>query len=115
MDFSQPTSQIWLGAIVGVISSITAISMQLRIAARSEGEVGTTLPGCILLVAGFLGGIGLIMIVASMLLTGGIELAIGPGLGVLAGFFAGSFLMIGLRLLGLSKRSNQAVSEPGME
>jgi hypothetical protein len=50
-----------------------------------------------MLVSGYLGATGLFMAAASMIFTGGLGLAIAPGLGVLLGFFVGSVVMILLR------------------
>jgi hypothetical protein len=63
-------------------------------------------PSCLLYVTTGLGLAGLVAIIASLWLTGGIRPALLMGAGVLAGFYAGFILLLGIWLYFDSRRAS---------
>ena len=95
----QQELQLLIGAAVGLIGAMTAGMLQYRIAIRNDDSRPRRLPGCLLLVSGWLGLVGLLVALVSLVLTGEMGPAIVPGMGVLAGFFVGSVAILCLWLL----------------
>jgi len=108
MTADQLQLQLLIGGAVGLVSAIIAGFYQYRIA-RNGNETRTRgLPGCLMLVAGWLGLVGLLVAAVSLAFTGKLTLAVVSGLGVLAGFFAGSASMFILLLRTHPDRSRKS-------
>jgi hypothetical protein len=90
-----------IGGGIGLLSATIGATIDFLIARRrnKDREEGAP-PGCLMLMAGGLGLVGLFFIIASWLLTDSLRLAMVTGLGVLTGFFIGfAVLFIGSVLL----------------
>ncbi|MEZ4595174.1 MAG: hypothetical protein R3D55_29120 [Chloroflexota bacterium] len=85
-----------IGLALGLVSAIIgALVEYLIVRQRSEQAQETErLPGCMLLVSGGLGGLGMLAIAFSLLSTGEVVRMLITGLGVTVGFFAGFLLMM---------------------
>ncbi len=84
----------FIGLAIGLASAIIgAIIEFLIIRQQGEREAEERLPGCMLLVSGALGGIGLLVIGFSLITSGEVVRMLITGLGVGAGFFSGFVLM----------------------
>ncbi len=91
-------SDFFIGGSIGFTSAIITAIIQYLINRKREVE-SPTRPGCIFIITGALGCLGLIMLTTSWFLTGSVNPAIPPGIGVILGFFLGFGLMIFARLL----------------
>lgn len=96
-----------LGAGVAVLGGLTEYFLHLR----RDREPFTGVPSCLLYTIGGLVLAGIIAIVASLILTGGIFPAIYMGIGVLAGFYAGFIIMVSVWLV-LERRRNPEQTPP---
>ena len=110
MDFCQQTAVLlfqtlcvpifWLGSTVGLVCSIIGAAVEYqraRMRRRREEEEGA-LPGCMIMMAGALGFMGVVALVVS-LFTGQVKRAVLLGTGVGVGFLLGFAFMVGLWLL----------------
>lgn len=104
MNLSQETSYLLIGAFIGFSSSGIGALVDFLIARRNRNQDKEKLPGCILLVTGSLGFLGLLVTVTSFFLSGGLQLALLSGLGVLGGFTI-TFMILTLGWLLLADRS----------
>lgn len=93
MESGLVMSHLFIGGAVGFASAVIGGALQYRISSKKNDSPRAS-PGCMFIVAGSLGLIGLLMAAASLLLTGGIGLVLHSGIGVLVGFFAGFALMV---------------------
>jgi hypothetical protein len=99
MELNHPTLELLIGGGIGFISATIGALLQYRVSQRKKREDEDVLPGCMFLVMGTLGFIGVLMIVISFILTGSLTRALRPGVGVAAGFFSGFGLLVILWLL----------------
>jgi len=86
----------FIGLAVGLASAVIGAVVEYIIV-RQRGESGEEterLPGCMLLVSGGLGGVGMLAIGISLLTSGEVVRMLVTGLGVGAGFFLGFILMM---------------------
>jgi hypothetical protein len=84
----------FIGLAIGLASAIIgAITEYLIVRQRGDREA-ERLPGCMLLVSGGLGGIGLLVIGFSLITSGEVVRMLITGLGVGTGFFGGFVLMM---------------------
>ena len=104
MDMSQETAYFLIGALVGLCGSGIGALVDYFIAKRQSNKKERVLPGCIFLVTGSLGLIGLLFTTVAFLLTGGVRLALLSGLGVLGGFTV-TFMLLTLGWLLFVDRS----------
>ncbi len=82
-----------LGGGIGLSSAIIGAVVDYRILKqKSESENGR-LPGCIFFISGFLGLLGVFVILISSMLDSFAQ-AITAGMGVVAGFFLGFLIMM---------------------
>lgn len=86
----------FIGLAVGLASAIIgAIVEYLIVRQRGDNKEETErLPGCMLLVSGALGGVGMMAIGISLLTSGEVVRMLITGLGVGTGFFLGFILMM---------------------
>lgn len=98
-----------IGVAVGLTSAIIGAVVEYLIVRqnRSEAEHTERLPGCMLLVSGGLGGVGLLAIAFSLLVSGEVVRMLITGLGVGVGFFSGFVLMMVLWFI-LNRPNSQA-------
>lgn len=85
-----------IGLAIGLVSAIVgAVVEYLIVRQRGDSSQETErLPGCMLLVSGGLGGVGLLAIGFSLLTSGEVVRMLITGLGVGVGFFGGFLLMM---------------------
>ena len=84
----------FVGLAIGLVSAVIgAIVEYLIVRQRGDREV-ERLPGCMLLVSGALGGVGLLAIGFSLITSGEVVRMLITGLGVGVGFFGGLVLMM---------------------
>lgn len=85
-----------IGLAVGLISAIVGGTVEYLIVRQRRDEAQETerLPGCMLLVSGGLGGVGLLVIGFSLITSGEVVRMLITGLGVGVGFFVGFVLMM---------------------
>lgn len=85
-----------VGLALGFVSAIIGAVVEYLIV-RQRGEQAQQaerLPGCMLLVSGGLGGVGMLAIAFSLLATGEVVRMLITGMGVTIGFFAGFLVMM---------------------
>ena len=80
-----------LGFISAIIGSIIEYLMVRR---RGDSQETERLPGCMLFISGGLGGVGMLAIAFSLLVSGEVIRMLITGLGVGAGFFCGFAIMM---------------------
>lgn len=83
-----------IGVAVGLISAIIGAVVEYLIVRQRGDQETERLPGCMLLVAGGLGGVGMLAIAFSLLISGEVVRMLITGLGVGVGFFSGFALMM---------------------
>lgn len=84
-----------IGLALGFVSAVIGAVVEYLIVRRSEStEEGERLPGCMLLISGGLGGVGMLAIAFSLLATGEVVRMLITGLGVTLGFVAGFMVMM---------------------
>lgn len=111
MNFCQQTAVLftqnlctlppfWLGSIVGLACAAigAAVEHQRVRARRGREDDENTLPGCMIMMVGALGFMGVIALLIS-LFTGEMRRAVLLGLGIGAGFMFGFMLLAGMWLL----------------
>ena len=85
----------FIGVAIGLASAIIgAVVAYLVVRQRGETQEAERLPGCMLLVSGGLGGVGLLATGFSLLTSGEVVRMLITGLGVGVGFFGGFVLMM---------------------
>ncbi|MCA9900446.1 MAG: hypothetical protein KC433_19780 [Anaerolineales bacterium] len=96
-----------IGLAIGLVSAIVGAIVEYLIVRqrRNQSEDAERLPGCMLLVSGGLGGVGMLAIGFSLLTSGDVVGMLITGLGVGVGFFGGFVLMmLGWFLINRPKR-----------
>lgn len=85
-----------IGLAVGLASAVIGAIVEYIIVQRrgDKAEETERLPGCMLLVSGGLGGVGMLVIGFSLLTSGEVVRMLITGLGVGVGFFGGFILMM---------------------
>ncbi|GJM43005.1 MAG: hypothetical protein DHS20C20_32870 [Ardenticatenaceae bacterium] len=85
-----------IGLAIGLVSSVVGAVVEFLIVRKrgDESEETERLPGCMLLVSGGLGGVGLLAIGFSLLTSGEVVRMLITGLGVGVGFFGGFVVMM---------------------
>ncbi len=84
----------FIGVGIGLISAIVGAIVEYLIVRRRGNQQAERLPGCMLLVSGALGGVGLVAIGISLITSGEVVRMLITGLGVGVGFFGGFVLMM---------------------
>ncbi|VAW29977.1 hypothetical protein MNBD_CHLOROFLEXI01-5034 [hydrothermal vent metagenome] len=83
-----------IGLAVGFISAIIGATVEYLIVRQHGDQEVERLPGCMLLIAGGLGGTGMLAIAFSLLISGEVVRMLITGLGVGVGFFTGFVVMM---------------------
>lgn len=98
-------SPFWFGGGVGLICAVIGAVLEQRrwrsFSAPENDKRG--LPGCMPIMAGFLGFVGVVLLLISLFM-GGISQTMAMGLGVGAGFIAGFVVLVGIWLLFTERR-----------
>lgn len=84
----------FIGLAIGLVSAIIGAIVEYLIVRHSGDREPERLPGCMLLVSGALGGVGLLVIGFSLITSGEVVRMLITGLGVGVGFFSGFVLMM---------------------
>jgi hypothetical protein len=84
----------FIGGAVGLASAIIGAIVEYLIVRQRSDQETKRLPGCMLLVSGGLGGVGMLVIGFSLGTSGEVVRMLITGLGVGAGFFSGFVLMM---------------------
>ncbi len=82
-----------VGLTVGFTSSAIGAIVDYRIMQQKDDAEESHTPGCMLIMSGFLGWVGIIVVGVSLFLQS-FNRALFAGLGVLLGFFAGFLVML---------------------
>ena len=90
-----------LGVSTAVIGALIDWMRMRRLPDPNNGR----LPGCLMLVMGALGFLGVVMIIATWILSGSPRIAIWAGVGVIAGFFLAFAFLAAIWLLGVYRRA----------
>ncbi len=100
-----------IGVAVGVAVSLAGGLVEYGLHLRRNREPRFGVPGCLVYTVGGLILAGVVAIIASFVLTGGIGPALIMGLGVMAGFYGGFILLVSVWLLleSLRPADNKAV------
>ncbi len=83
----------FLGLAIGLASAIIGAIVEYLIVRQQGERESERLPGCMLLVSGALGGIGILAIGFSLITSGEVVRMLVTGLGVGVGFFGGFVVM----------------------
>ena len=83
-----------IGVGIGLTSAIVGAIVEYLIVRRQGEQQTERLPGCMLLVSGALGGVGMVAIGISLITSGEVVRMLITGLGVGVGFFGGFILMM---------------------
>lgn len=84
----------FIGLAIGLASAIIGAIVEYLIVRQQGDREPERLPGCMLLVAGALGGTGLLVIGFSLITSGEVVRMLITGLGVGVGFFSGFVFMV---------------------
>jgi hypothetical protein len=84
----------FIGLAIGLASAIIGAIIEYLIVRQRGDREAERLPGCMLLVAGALGGTGLLVVGFSLITSGEVVRMLITGLGVGVGFFSGFVLMM---------------------
>lgn len=93
-----------MGGGVGLFCAVLGAFVEYVLARRRGGKEDANLPGCMLLMAGMLGIVGLAAIGISYLLIGTVWLPIVVGAGVMFGFLCGFIVLFVVGLFLSSRR-----------
>lgn len=83
----------FIGLAIGLASAIIGAIVEYLIVRQQGDREAERLPGCMLLVSGALGGVGLLAIGFSLITSGEVVRMLITGLGVGVGFFGGFIVM----------------------
>lgn len=87
------------GLAIGIVVALAGGMVEYFLHLRRRREPRFGVPGCLVYTIGGLILAGIVAIIASLVLTGGIGPALFMGLGVMAGFYGGFILLVSLWLL----------------
>lgn len=88
-----------IGTVLGIAVAIVGGLVEYILHLRRNREPRFGVPGCLVYVVGGLIVAGVLAVIASFIITGGIGAALIMGLGVMAGFYGGFILLVSLWLL----------------
>lgn len=107
VDWNNELALLLSGAILGLaVAALGAAIDYRRNLSRIAQLHQRQNPGCLIYVTAGLGLAGIIALIASFLLTGGVRPALFLGAGVLTGFYTGFILLLALWLLLDSRRAS---------
>jgi membrane associated rhomboid family serine protease len=93
LNWEQPLTWIALGGVVGLTSAVIGAFIDFQLS-KKRAEDDPRLPGCMLLIAGFLGFAGVIALIGSFIFGVSIQRPLLTGAGVIGGFFIGFTLLL---------------------
>lgn len=97
-----------IGVGIGLVSAVLGAVVDYFLSRRRRGEEDEAhLPGCMLLITGALGFVGLVALAASFLFYQTVWPAVWVGVGVMTGFFVG-FSLLFLGAIWLAGRQSEA-------
>lgn len=88
-----------IGLAIGIGVALAGGLIEYVLHLRRSREPRFGVPGCLVYTAGGLILAGIVAVLGSLILTGGIASALIMGLGVMAGFYGGFILLVSLWLL----------------
>lgn len=88
-----------IGLAIGIVVALAGGLVEYFLHLRRRREPRFGVPGCLVYTIGGLVLAGIVAIIASLVLTGGIGPALIMGLGVMAGFYSGFILLVSVWLL----------------
>ncbi len=94
-------SPYWLGFVVGAISAVVGALVEYLLARRRNSDE-ERLPGCMIMMTGALGFVGIVSIVTGLVL-GELGRILWMGVGVGSGFVLGFLVLAGLWFLFLRR------------
>jgi hypothetical protein len=106
VDWNNGTTLALTGALIGLVIAAVGAAVEYRLHLRPGAPPRSRVPGCLLYVATGLGLAGIVAIIASFVSTGSVWPALMMGAGVLAGFYSGFFLLLGVWLFFDSRRTS---------
>lgn len=98
------TSLFLIGALIGFATAVVGAIVEYFVSLRRSSAEERRVPGCMLYVVGGLALTGIVALVASLVLTGGLRAALVMGLGVFVAFYLTFMLLFGLWLFIESRR-----------
>lgn len=108
--FDQGIVFLAIGGLVGITSSVIAFFLENYISRRRKNPDESRLPGCVMMLSGWLGVTGLIVTGISYLLSGSIRQALLVGFGILAGHTITFGVLAMLWLIANRRRSQRQFS-----
>lgn len=106
------TTFFLIGLAIGVAAALVGGLVEYGLHLRRKGEPRFGVPGCLVYTIGGFILAGVVAIVASIILTGGVGPALYMGLGVMAGFYGGFIVLVSLWLLLETRRSSSGEAVP---
>lgn len=88
-----------IGLLIGIVVAVAGGLVEYVLHLRRKREPRFGVPGCLVYTVGGLIVAGIVALVASFVLTGGIGPGLRMGLGVMAGFYGGFILLVSIWLL----------------
>jgi len=88
-----------IGLVIGIVVAVAGGLVEYGLHLRRKREPRFGVPGCLVYTVGGLIVAGVVALVASFVLTGGVGPALRLGLGVMAGFYGGFILLVSIWLL----------------
>lgn len=114
MTVSTNISLFVIGLAIGVSVSVLGGVIEYLLHLRRNREPRFGMPGCLVYAVGGLILAGIAAIITSLVMTGRISPALIMGAGVLAGFYGGFILLVGLWFLIDSRRPQTAGLDNGL-
>jgi hypothetical protein len=96
-----------IGLAIGVVVALAGGLIEYALHLRRNREPRFGVPGCLVYTIGGLILAGIVAVIGSLVLTGGIGPALYVGLGVMAGFYGGFILLVSVWLLLETLRPTQ--------
>jgi hypothetical protein len=98
VNLSSNSSLFLVGLGIGFLVALVGGAVEYRLHLRRDQMPVARVPGCLLYTIAGLIFAGIVAVVASLFLTGGVWAALVMGVGVLAGFYGGFILLVVLWL-----------------
>lgn len=104
MTGSSNLTLFLIGLAIGITVALSGGLIDYGLHLRRNREPTFGVPGCLVYTVGGLVLAGVVALIASLLVTGGVGAALIMGAGVMVGFYAGFMLLVGLWFLHDSVR-----------
>jgi hypothetical protein len=96
MTGSSNLTLFLIGLAIGITVALAGGLIDYGLHLRRNREPTFGVPGCLVYVVGGLILVGVVALIASLILTGGVGAALIMGAGVMVGFYSGFILLVGL-------------------